>query len=125
MSIEDKKIEERKIEDSNLFDIRKIEENLNKKIETTTSSLTEKVEELIDQMSKIETQFNHITSNLQEYKIKMDKIDDLIIFKTKITDQITSHEIKINDTAKDLSNTKYRYDRIILDNLKVPGFIGE
>ena len=125
MSIEDKKIEERKIEDSNLFDIRKIEENLNKKIETTTSSLTEKVEELIDQISKIETQFNHITSNLQEYKIKMDKIDDLIIFKTKITDQITSHEIKINDTAKDLSNTKYRYDRIILDNLKVPGFIGE
>ena len=125
MSSEDNKIEERKKEDSHLFDIRKIEEVLNSKLESTTSSLTEKVEELITQMTRIETQFNHITSNLQEYKIKMDKVDDLVIFKTKITDQLTSHEIRINDTAKDLSNTKYKYDRIVLDNLKVPGFIGE
>ena len=125
MSSEDNKIEERKKEDSHLFDIRKIEEVLNSKLESTTSSLTEKVEELITQMTRIETQFNHITSNLQEYKIKMDKVDDLVIFKTKITDQLTSHEIRINDIAKDLSNTKYKYDRIVLDNLKVPGFIGE
>ena len=125
MSTEDKKIEERKIEDSHLLDIRKLEEIFNSKLESRTSSLTVKVEELIDQMTRIETQFNHITSNLQEYKIKMDKVDDLVIFKAKINDKLTSHEIKINDTIKDLSNAKYKYDRIILDNLKVPGYIGE
>lgn len=63
------------------------------------------------------------TLTLQKFKLK--KFSDYEPFKNKIESMLTSHEIRINSIIKDLFNFRTKYDKIIADNLFVPGFIGQ
>ena len=42
----------------------------------------------------------------------------------KTNDNITSHEIRINNLREDYTRTVQKYDKIYLDNLELPGYIG-
>jgi hypothetical protein len=58
-------------------------------------------------------------------KNKIDKITELINFSKKTTDQIITIEIRLNSFQKEFSNATYKYDKIFLDNLYLPGTIGD
>ena len=45
-------------------------------------------------------------------------------FVNKANDKLISHEIRINCLREDLSKNVQKYDKIYLDNLEVPGYIG-
>ena len=107
-----------------LFDLRQLENKLtdqiNKKwyqIESTNNSLLEKISLMMDNNKQM---FDSIT--LQ--KVNIDKISDYEPFKNKIEAMVTSHEIRINSILSDVFNFRTKYDKIISDNLTVPGFIG-
>ena len=107
-----------------LFDLRQLENKLtdqiNKKwyqIESTNNSLLERISLMMDNNKEM---FDSIT--LQ--KINLEKISDYEPFKNKIEAMVTSHEIRINSILNDIFNFRAKYDKIISDNLVLPGFIG-
>ncbi len=107
-----------------LLDIRetenKIMEQINKKwcqIENANKTFLEKVNIMMQNNKEM---FDSIT--LQ--KIKLEKISDYEPFKNKIESMVTTHEIRINSILSDLYDVKTRYDKIFINNLTVPGFIG-
>ena len=58
-------------------------------------------------------------------RTKLDKINELCLFQKKASDQLISHELKLNSLQKDLNASQFKYDKIFLDNLIVPGTIGD
>ena len=71
-------------------------------------------------MNKNEQMFNSINKQ----QIKLEKIGELESFKNKTNDMIITHEFRIKNISKDLDDIKFRYEREIIQNLSVPGFIG-
>jgi hypothetical protein len=60
-----------------------------------------------------------INTNMQIKKISM-----LEQFKIKVDSILITHEIRINNSINDINAIRTKYDRAILDNLLLPGFIG-
>ena len=54
------------------------------------------------------------------------KLDQYNVFESfkKNKSQLITHEIRINNTISDIKKSKYKYDKIFIDNLSVLGFIG-
>ena len=45
-------------------------------------------------------------------------------FQNYVKDKLISHEIRLNNIREDFSKATQKYDKIYLDNLELPGFIG-
>ena len=81
--------------------------------------------------NKYETLTNNITLNYQEIlssqanlNNRIDKLNSYEPFVLKTNDNLTSHEIRINNLREDFTKFTQKYDKIYLDNLELPGFIG-
>lgn len=61
-----------------------------------------------------------VTSSQTNY----DKIKDLETFKKKVDSVLITHEIRINNNIEELGSIRMKYDRALIDNLLVPGYIG-
>ena len=81
-------------------------------------SLKEEIKKVIDKN-------NYFSDQILNIKLQNEKIEDYETFKKKTESQLITHEIHLNETMKDLSNAKFKYDRIFLENLTVPGYIGQ
>ena len=75
-------------------------------------------------LNSISDKANFLSDLISKTTYKLNKIDELITFKKKSEDQLLSHEIKLKNTADELSNAIFKYDKIYIENLKVPGFVG-
>lgn len=104
-----------------LLKIKTIEDNHRNTSITTLSTLIT----LQNQMTELTSKHDSISLLILKNKSKLEKIDELTSFISKTNDVLTTHEIRISTAIKDISNAKCKYDKIILDNLNVPGFIGE
>ena len=107
-----------------LEDIKKVESKLQEKI----ASLYSYIQEMTLSNEKRFTTLNTIIQNISERnhaeneKNIISQIDRL---KKKVEDINLNNTSKIAIMQKDISNTFYKYDKIILDNLKINGLIGE
>ena len=68
--------------------------------------------------------FNSLTTWQTEVQSKLEKISTFETFVNKSNDKLISHDIRINCLREDLSKNVQKYDKIYLDNLEVPGYIG-
>ena len=68
--------------------------------------------------------FNSLTSWQTEVQSNLDKINTIETFVNKTNDRLISHDIRINCLREDLNKNVQKYDKIYLDNLEVPGYIG-
>ena len=117
--------ETRRLEDELLGIIKKLENRINIKIESLISEQEVKFEEIVNQIKSTNTKFDHFIETNEENKLKLEKIENLQKFQSKAKDQLITHEIKLNTLSKDLENTKFKYDKYFIDNLTVPGIIGD
>ena len=85
-------------------------ELMNSHFETQIKNLSENSTNLIKTQAKITS--------------KLDKIPDYEISVNKLNDQIITHEIRIKNLSDDFLKATQKYDKIYLDNLELPGFIG-
>ena len=65
-----------------------------------------------------------LTEATVNISIILEKLEDIESFKKKAETQLITHDLRINNTIKDLGDSKYKYDKIFIDNLTLPGFIG-
>ena len=113
------------IDESVLKTIKTVESGLSNKIDLITAQLNQKMLMINEKMDSMSNESKHLTSNLSEYKFKLDKVDQFSSFQNKANDLLTTHDIRINSMMSELSSAKMKYDKIFIDNLTVPGYIGE
>ena len=65
-----------------------------------------------------------IIDNYSNVRVNESKINDFISFQNKVNDMLITHEIRINNNIKDISNFSSKFDKIISENIYIPGFIG-
>ena len=114
-----------KEENEMLERIREVEKTFNFQISTIIKPVNEQLNEMTTKLDLLTSKIETLDTYFNEYKIKVDKVDEFLQFKNKTLDQITSHELRINTMSNDISNMRIKYDKLFLDNLTVPGFIGE
>ena len=113
------------IDESVLKTIKTVESGLSNKIDLITAQLNQKMLMINEKMDSMSNEYKHLTSNLSEYKFKLDKVDQFSSFQNKANDLLITHDIRINSMMSELSSAKIKYDKIFIDNLTVPGYIGE
>jgi hypothetical protein len=101
------------------------EGKLNTQITLDHNSVLSNVAEQTDKFDKMGVQLNELNSMVNTDKIYVNRIDELLQFMRKTTDQINSHELRIANVTKSLQTSCYKYDKIFLDNLQIPGTIGD
>ena len=57
-------------------------------------------------------------------QINFEKLKDFDNFKNKVDSMLITHEIRINNNIEELSSIRSKYDRAIIDNMYVPGYVG-
>ena len=79
----------------------------------------------LDNLSDVmQKNFNNILTTQAENSTKLDKLKTYDAFVNKANDKLISHEIRINCLREDLIKSNQKYDKIYLENLEVPGYIG-
>jgi len=80
----------------------------------------------IEQISEtLGNKFNSILSKQVEMATKIEKLEPYDTFMKKANDKLISQEIKINNIKEDIVKNIQKYDKIYLENLIVPGYIGK
>ena len=113
-----------KFEEQILNYVKEIEVNLNEKINNKNSEISES-------LNNFQLKINHVLQssesiretliNQQLYKTKLLEFDS---FKNKADDILISHEVSLQTNISDIDFLKRRYDKIVKENLLVPGYIG-
>ena len=107
-----------------LSEIKKLQNKTDEKFQEQNDKISTSLKEINLKFDNLDTINKNITESLAEINVKLDKIKELESFKKKAESQLITHEIRINNTMKDLNDAKFKYDKIYIDNLSVPGFIG-
>jgi hypothetical protein len=78
-----------------------------------------------ERYDKVSSQLHELNNMVNTDKVNVDRIEDLLQFQRRATDQINSHELRIGNLQKTLTSACYKYDKIFIDNLQIPGTIGD
>ena len=96
---------------------------LDKLVEYKTK--TEKIKMHFDSINKItNSKFSKIIDNQANMNSRLDQLNNYESFVTKTNDKLISHEVRLTNIREDFSNATQKYDKIYLDNLELPGYIG-
>ena len=118
------KNEIRFIQNDILDDVKKLESNVNNKFFKVNQVFSNKEIEYTSKLDKFSDNVKELLSVIVRRKLDNDKIEELLNMKTKIDEQLIENKTKIIMLARNLENATFKYDRIVLDNLQVPGIIG-
>ena len=87
--------------------------------------IQEDKKEYYDQMKLITDNYSTVLSSQAAINNKIEKIANIDLFINKTNDQLITHEIRINNLSSDFIKATQKYDKIYLDNLELPGYIGK
>ena len=107
-----------------LKDIRNLDKKISDQIKKKNDLYDSALEDLIKKLEKIEKENNASSYNIIEIKSKLSGFNDFFTFRQNIDNKIYSHEMKIKIFFDEINRIKTKYDRIIEDNLIMPGIIG-
>jgi hypothetical protein len=107
-----------------LKDIREFEKKINEQIKTKNNSVDSSLLELEDKITKLEKDTKNSSLNIIEIKSKLNPLNEFFNFKQKIENMAFNHDIKIKLSTEEIERIKTRYDKILDDNLNIPGIIG-
>ena len=74
---------------------------------------------------RISNNYSDILSSQAKINNRLDKLNSYESFSTKTNDQLISHEIRLNNLREEYNKSVQKYDKIYLDNLELPGYIGK
>ena len=96
---------------------------LNKLSEYKTS--TDKIKYEFNSENKLtNSKFSKIIETQAKMTSRLDQLADYENFVTKTNEKLVSHDIRLTNIRNDFSLATQKYDKIYLDNLELPGYIG-
>ena len=87
--------------------------------------IEENKKEYCNKINSVIQNYNSILSSQAALNNNMEKISNFELFINKTNDQLITHEIRINNLSTDFIKSTQKYDKIYLDNLELPGYIGK
>ena len=110
--------------DETLKALREIEKQLLEKIKLKSDETESKISDFDLKLSKFQEINKRMYESVIEQQVYLEKINYLNDFKSKTETRLISFDVKLTNFLSDLINIKSRYDKIFLENLTVPGIIG-
>ena len=110
--------------ESILKNLHDLETKLTSTLSNKVLILNKEYESIKEKMNLFEENNKDLITSLVEQKLKAEKITELESFKNKVDGMLITHSIRIKNSLDDISKIKTKYDKIISDNLYIPGFIG-
>ena len=104
--------------------IRQLEQKIFDAINIKTAQISDDYEKYNEKLDFIISNNRNMIESVVSEKINVEKLNALESFRNKADGILISHEIRINNQNKDINNMKAKYDKVIEDNLLVPGLIG-
>ena len=89
----------------------------NSEININLSTFNEKVNSILDSNKKM-------IESITNQKLNFEKIKELDSNWKHIDEVLTTHNIKISSITSEMDRMKFRYDKIISENLEISGYIG-
>ena len=107
-----------------LSDMKNIQSKLADKISQIDEIISQHNSKLDNKINEIYSKFDLLSKEIQEKKNE-DNIESIIQpIKQKLEENISKLEIQLNLLERDYGNSCFKYDKIISNNLNVPGLIG-
>ena len=104
--------------------IRNMESKLMEQISIRAIELSTKISGFDDKILHFQEDFTNIKNTLADYKLKNEKINDYEKFQKKTDSILLTHDVRINQNREQIDTMKSKLEKIILENLLIPGFIG-
>ena len=110
--------------DETLKAVREMGKQLFEGIKQKSAELDSKIADIEIKLSKYKETNKRMYDIILEQKVFIEKIKILTDFKSKTETRLLSFDIKLNNFFSELVNFKSHYDKIIHENLTIPGIIG-
>lgn len=104
--------------------IKEIEDKIVIKINKKNSEVNASLENFDTKINEITQSIETVKETLIENKIYKNKLTEFESFKNKADNILITHEIRMQSYISDIHSLKEKYEKIITDNLNVPGYIG-
>ena len=105
-------------------EIRELEKKLNIQILVKSQELEEKNRIFIDEFKLLLEKQKALASSITSQKMNIEKIADLENFRKKIESMMITHEIRINNSMKDIQGINFKLSKDISESITVPGYVG-
>ena len=103
---------------------RDIKTSLMKKLDEKLNDLRQKYDYFEGYLKHITESNSKLMGTVTTFQMNFDKFKELEFFKNKVDSMLITHEIRINNNNEEVSSMRAKYDRALMDNLLVPGYIG-
>ena len=113
-----------KFEEHILNYIKEIESKIIFKINKKNSEINESINNFDSKINEIIQNIESVKETLIENNIYKNKLKEFESFKNKADNMLISHEIRTQSYNADINSLKEKYEKIIIENLNVPGYIG-
>ena len=113
-----------KFRDEVLGTLRKMESNLNTKFSELENNFKKDFENYKTKLDYLTVDYKEMKELFMPYKIQIEKISDIEKYKNKSNDMLIAHEFRIKNNTDEINRVQLRYDKLISENLYVPGYVG-
>ncbi len=114
-----------KFKDDIILMLSDIEDKLKNRYNALENLINSRINAYDTRLITIENKLNLHTTKITKLIIELEKCSDILPTEKKNSETLISHEIRINNLIKEISDACYKYDKLYLDNLLIPGQIGE
>ena len=116
--------EDRHFKEEILKNIHDFEEDLIKKVNTKMKELNSDYKKFHQNINDLSENNKKLINSLINENFNLEKITSLEQFRNKADSILITHEIRINNNIEEISSIKTKYDKALIENLLVPGFVG-
>lgn len=101
------------------------ESRMNNKITNAIIQFHSSKSDYESSLTSFKAKYDDISQSMASVSVKFDQLTTYQNFAQIAKDKLTSHEIRIDNLSKEINKIYYKYDKIYMDNLLLPGLIGE
>ena len=107
-----------------LRDFKEVQRKITEKYETLDLEMKEKLEAYEKRIVTYENKIMELSNLINTDKTIREKVDNLMEFKEKTDDHLTTEKIRLDNFRNDLKSNVERIDQILKDSVIYPGIIG-
>ena len=108
-----------------LGNLKKMETNLKDTIKLVDKIIEDKLNPYQNKFEEMNNKIFDLSNLIAKDRTNFEKINQLLLFKQKTEDLLISQENRIIQCDKDISKACFKYDKLLLTNVMIPGLIGE
>ena len=104
--------------------IREIEIKLSTELKTKNSEINANLTTFNEKVSSILESNKLMIESITKQNYNFEKIEKLEISKNAMNEMIFSHKLKLTNIYSEINKIKYRFDKMVNENIIMPGYVG-